>query len=407
MKSDYLLLNVSDNANYGDLLFPVLLKVIIHSAHPEARIVNCAPTRSDWSSLGALPTSSYRDFVEEVKNNREVTIIVGGGGLFNTAWEQLVWRLSSSFRTIYKYRHSRRLLNRMKAVRRILSPIPIHLPFVLSDENFANAHVYYNSVGGFSMDHRALDMNDVRHLKRANTKLTIRDHTLMRSVEQYKVAAELVPDSALIMSDLFPREVLVEKVRPEILDFIQQAKYFCVQIGKDLGPKDQNEFVEKLIGEAAAAGYELLLCPIKYRIPNRIGDEAVLAELAERYPKLKFIVPHNIFETMLLIANSGGYLGTSLHGFITAYSFEVPAFGFSDVEKLKAYIETWANPEDHLVEPSQATSVFSRASDYRLSEIATRCKIQKELVYENLRRIFGFRHQCPKVSTPQREELTF
>ena len=47
-----------------------------------------------------------------------------------------------------------------------------------------------------------------------------------------------------------------------------------------------------------------------------------------------------IWDIMYLIANSKCYIGTSLHGAITAMSYAVPHVGLK-VEKLSAYLGTW------------------------------------------------------------------
>lgn len=386
----FYLLNVSDNANYEDLLFPLILTDYLKGIHPEAEVTNYAPIRSNWSALGALPTLSYRDFVNDYRDHPEAIVIVGGGGLFNTAWDQLRWRLSPIVVRMYRHRQLRRVLRKLNTVRRTLSPIPIHLPFVLSDEHFKETRVYYNSVGGFPMDHRALDQEDVEHLNRATTRLTVRDHSVVANMKRYDVPLELIPDSALIMSDVFPVTELEKQVRPEIVEFAKGSPYLCVQLGKDLGPKDVDQFIKDLLSEAEASGYRLVLSPIKYRIPHRIGDEGVLGELAERHSKVKMIAPQSLFETMYLIAQSGGYLGTSLHGFITAYSFGVPSFGFSDVGKLKAYIETWTDSVDHLVDPDQKPEIVPRIASYAQERISARCNLQKKEVYANLGKIADF-----------------
>lgn len=388
MERLYLLLNVSDNANYGDLLFPIILTHFIREGNPRAEIKNYAPVESDWSSFGGVPTSSYRSFVRACRENPEAFIIVGGGGLFNTAWHQLVWRLGPSFRKAFAHRQIRRVMQRLNAVRRVLSQVPVHLPFVLSHRCFQDAYVFYNSVGGFPMDHRALDQQDVIHLCRQKTFLSVRDHTLASDLKPFKVPTNLVPDSALIMSDLFPLPVLKGKVGKVVRGIVEDSEYICLQLGTGLGPQNLEGFLETLLGEAG--DLKILLCPIKYRITGRVGDEQVLASLAEKYPKLVFFSPESVYETMYAIASSKGFLGTSLHGFITAYSFGLPGFGFSDVDKLKAYIETWADPIENLIDPDSATGLVERIENYDHEKAIQRVAVQKEMVYKNLARLRDF-----------------
>lgn len=71
----------------------------------------------------------------------------------------------------------------------------------------------------------------------------------------------------------------------------------------------------------------------------------------------------NIFEIMYLIKNSQIFLGTSLHGNITAMSYNVPHLGFEKINKLKYFLKTWENNEisstfDFLISLKKLTSIL-------------------------------------------------
>ncbi|MBL1167153.1 polysaccharide pyruvyl transferase family protein, partial [Escherichia coli] len=56
----------------------------------------------------------------------------------------------------------------------------------------------------------------------------------------------------------------------------------------------------------------------------------------------------NVWEIMYVIAKSIGFYGTSLHGVITAMSFQIPHFCINDdITKLVSFLETWSVPPYH------------------------------------------------------------
>jgi polysaccharide pyruvyl transferase WcaK-like protein len=393
MATVFHLLNVSDNANYGDLLFPLILERLIRRREPDAVVRNHAPLRSDWSRLGALPTGSYRDFVRAVRAERNPVVVVGGGGLLNTSWDQLTWRLPRWVNRVYRNRTAKRVIRRVQLVRRWLSPVPVHLPFVLSHPAFAHAAVFYNSVGAFPMDHRALDAADVAHLNRPRTILSVRDAGVVESMRRYPLQPGLVPDSALIMAEVFGADELARPAGAASAAGV--APYLFVQLADGLTEGNLRETAEQLAGVARKLSCGIVLSPIKYDIPGRTGDSRILKELAALNECFRYHAPRNVFETMRLIAGARAYLGTSLHGWITAYAFGVPAFGLATVDKLTAYIDTWARETSHTVKFSEIHQLAGRVQAYPLVRVAAAMERQKTMVYANLDRMFTLAPQTP------------
>jgi hypothetical protein len=121
-----------------------------------------------------------------------------------------------------------------------------------------------------------------------------------------------------------------------------QEKYIAFQIGhyKNGGKLDIiNEELNKLHQKT---GWPIKLIPIG----NCSGhdDEISLKwlYLHAHYP-CTLVKPDNLKVIMQTIAHSELFIGTSLHGIITAMSFAVPYLALNpDIPKLKNYMETWA-----------------------------------------------------------------
>ena len=61
-------------------------------------------------------------------------------------------------------------------------------------------------------------------------------------------------------------------------------------------------------------------------------------------PQVELVRPHSVWEIAEVIATSAAFVGTSLHGAITALAYSVPFVSLDQVSKLEAYLETWGRP---------------------------------------------------------------
>jgi hypothetical protein len=83
-------------------------------------------------------------------------------------------------------------------------------------------------------------------------------------------------------------------------------------------------------------------------------DPAPLARLAKtiRTPAVYAGTSITIYDIMYLIARARAFVGTSLHGHITALSYAVPHLGLTEsIPKLTSFLETWDLPEQQACVP--------------------------------------------------------
>ena len=106
------------------------------------------------------------------------------------------------------------------------------------------------------------------------------------------------------------------------------------------------------------------------------------------YP-CEIVSPDNLEKIMRTIAQSKLFMGTSLHGIITAMSFAVPYVGLNPkISKLKSYIFTWA-PEQ-LMFMSNFDDLFEKGTAALLVEskiLEENAEMQKRLARESFRKI--------------------
>ena len=87
----------------------------------------------------------------------------------------------------------------------------------------------------------------------------------------------------------------------------------------------------------------------------------------------------NIYDIMYAISCSGLFIGTSLHGNITAMSYAVPHLGLSNIPKLDQYLKYWdvgPNRNTGCIKPSQicdaAINVLRDTNTEQLSDNSRR-----------------------------------
>src|SRR5690606_35482791 len=167
------------------------------------------------------------------------------------------------------------------------------------------------------------------------------------------VVAELVPDSALIMSDIFPKEFLSKRdwlSRVRSCNGFNVKDYISFQGAKSL-LFDHKKISEQLVRIAMEDGCSVLLVPIGRATghEDHIVLEKVYFELEKKGVSCAIQDSEHVLDIMASIAFSKLYVGTSLHGAVTAYLFGSPVVGLmtNKVHKLGAYLDTWIRAGDY------------------------------------------------------------
>jgi polysaccharide pyruvyl transferase WcaK-like protein len=92
------------------------------------------------------------------------------------------------------------------------------------------------------------------------------------------------------------------------------------------------------------SGLELLLLPIGYASGH--DDHQFLSKIHDiESLESALLFDLNMWEIMSLIKNSTIFIGTSLHGVVTAMSFGTPYIGLNpNIVKLQSFLEDWGTP---------------------------------------------------------------
>ncbi len=340
-----LIIGAFDRFNYGDLLFPLVIEAQLKTYGIPFDASYFGIVSSDLRSLGGKPTEDIRAFYRRCSESEgHTSVIVAGGEAVAVTWTSLLLALNKLFKYTHRF-HGRinRVFDLNAWAKRMLHG-QTELPFVFTNSDFHGVdQVVFNSLGGSELDPAIFDRYPkLREQLGRIDYFAVRDEATQRNLAAQGVQTVLYPDSAILMSRFFPTAVLAERVSPSVGTYVaeKRGKYLFFQIKNNHARNNEARIAQQL--DAIAARHpdtHLCLCPIGKALNH--DDHLALKRIAPRVQE-----PYSIFEEvtiwdiMYLIANAKAYVGTSLHGAITAMSYAVPYVGVV-VPKLNSYLRTW------------------------------------------------------------------
>ena len=331
------ILGAYDRHNYGDLLFPVILQELLIKELNNKYVINIySIVESDLSEYGALKTKSLSQLYKSMENDSTI-LIVAGGDILTAQWSSVLLALKHPAKIFMRGgRVTSNLFDRNKLARFFLGGKSI-FPFVIKKSDFPRLKaVLYNSVGGTNF-HKFSNLFDNSLF---GDYLSVRDENIYNNIKKQSESVKLVPDSAVVMSEYYPITNLIELVSLNVKEFTQEKPFVFFQINKTLSLNKVDKIAEVLKAISSEYNLKICLCPI-----GRAGsheDHIPLKKIHSLLNEESFYIDQpTIWDTMFLIASSEIYIGTSLHGAITAMSYNVPYMGI-EVTKLNQYLKTWS-----------------------------------------------------------------
>ncbi|WP_449034297.1 polysaccharide pyruvyl transferase family protein [Prevotella sp.] len=330
----------NDRFNYGDLLFPYIVQYYFKDCVD--KIIFCSTSKSDLTRIGGVATENFRSLFKAKKADDNFLIVAGGDSLF------IDWQTILSFVDPYaKYFYiADNILGRLffsTFYKKVKYHATTLYPFSIGKDELCNfKKVFYNSLGGSILEQKkdSLCKQKVTNILKTVDYISIRDKATHDLLKLYGIQNVMVPDSAILMSDVFSENFLFSNISPVLKDLLNR-EYIFFQINAEHGNNKEKYYSDLLSSIAKECKLHICLCPIGLA-PGH-SDNIPLKNIHEKISDFStFISDPTIWDIMYLIKHARIYVGTSLHGTITAMSFNT-AFISHGPLKLKNYIMTWVN----------------------------------------------------------------
>lgn len=360
----------SDRYNYGDVLLPIVFEQYLKRAarkRGEERgieVSQFALFNADLTSVGGLKVEA----LSKVDGSYDCVVIAGGEVL---AVGYITMHLSTgpgkvltaAERLLRKVPPTRPLLERFlqKAVcHRKNAGMPWMYHPLRPDQK-----VFYNAVGGanFSANPESC-IKEWKDVVSRSAMFSVRDRKTLNGLNSSGInrstsgEIEMIPDTAIVMDSIYTEEVLRLNVRQEYIELAGQD-YFVLQVNNNIGKRIPDELDEAVKRVCEEQNLRCVLLPIGRAA--RHDDVIPLEALHRRLPGITTLIgDNNISETIWIISRAKFYIGSSLHGAITAMSYHKPHTALTKASgKLGSYLEQWGTTALPYVDSADEIAAFA------------------------------------------------
>jgi hypothetical protein len=345
MLKKLVLFGAFDRYNYGDNLMPILFQMYVekYAKHllDNFEFEYVAISSSNLEKFSCYPTVSINSVVDSLPEG-SVVVVIGGEVLCGRNQSLFLHMQSNAFHHLLLKVFKKLLPKAFNIYAKSQYSTNWEFPFIPSNKYFSeDVKIVFNTVGGDLDSLTQPELIDVQERILKADYLSVRDQRTFDNMKSVGKETTLAPDSAYIMSDLLNKSDLTSHVSDEFLAELPND-YFIFQAAPAKVGCSVANCINYIAALAEKTGKKILLLPIGYASGH--DDFYLLKKIHKALPD-NTVLLHNltIWEIMYAIMMSNAYFGTSLHGAITAMSFNIPHFGINEkITKLDAFLNDWS-----------------------------------------------------------------
>lgn len=359
-------LGTFDVENYGDLLYPIVFGRLVNK-HGFGQVRQYSPLPTTAPQEAGFETDSISTLFAQTAAPHNV--IIGGGDLLRADWNVFASHYSANSHG--SYRSLRRSIGPVKALSYLVrTKVPRGEPATFFTTRFRARWLNYANAGPFLIDSERLPRgstvsylscgvpHEFTHAERESVRRTLnqsrfiylRDEQSAEKLRRAGVEREIhvAPDLAITLSDQFDKKEQRRRGREIVstLGIDPESSFLCFQC-KPYPDFREDEIVEQLKRYHERTKRAVVLLPIGHCH----GDAPFLKGLAHRSSgSLKYADIYSVADIMSVIAASDMFIGTSLHGNVTASSYGIPhLFGPLPVDKTAGFLDVMNLPAELLL----------------------------------------------------------
>lgn len=350
MKPVVALVGAFDRFNFGDLLFPQIVRWGLERRGVDADYRHFSLRAADLRPRGGVLTEPLT-VIREAAMPPGSVVVVTGGEVLSARWLDAYHGLSGSGRALAS-KIAARLLGRevMDSLvrRRLAADRP--LPWVIDEGDLGqDLPVLYNAVGGAGVSRFPAELRAAAQSRLEKAALvSVRDNDTQRALDGWDVSrhVQLSPDSGVLVGERYPNDLVKKDTSPALTAATQSLgrNYLVFQVGRYPAWGLLTELEAELRRIHTETGLGVLLLPLG-QAPGH-DDVVPLRRLAGRLRGLPvaLMTSPDVSDILAAIAGAELFIGSSLHGNLTASAYGVPGVPFgSRVAKLAAVLHTWGS----------------------------------------------------------------
>ncbi|WP_018990048.1 polysaccharide pyruvyl transferase family protein [Aromatoleum toluclasticum] len=339
-----ILFGAFDRHNFGDLL---LARCAAADARGEIAFAGLAAR--DLRDLGGLRTLALADAIAAFGGEDADFVHVGGELLTTTAWEAALMLQPPLEAARIVARHDRNPEARTVWAQSVLGTAR-RIPYVVAREELpARWRTHFRPVGGVAFDSLAdAERDEILRALDGATTLRVRDRTTFDALRRAGLDPDLRPDPAAETPTLFGRTIRQRGQRGELAALHARLRsWIAVQLAAEWGDDATLDLLARSL-LAASAARDVGVVLFRAGLAPWHDDLDTLRRLADRLRAerpVAIVESAHVFDICAVLAGARAYVGTSLHGWIVAHAFEVPArcLVWSPDDKAARYLDTWCS----------------------------------------------------------------
>jgi hypothetical protein len=370
-----------DVENYGDALFPRLAGLELARRIPEAVVRPFgllgarSPSRFDgWGPIEALgePTPAR---LAELADGLDM-VVVGGGEIVHVRDD--IW---AEYYPITPQEAS------------AIAPSRFFIDG-LGEELEEECPVAWHSVG-LPFDIEARQAARFRWALERRPHVSVRDRASLERLRAAGIRREiaLVPDPAVLLPRLFPREMLARRLRALRSDgsYPSEDRVLAVQ-----GSRAHLPYLRELASVVVEVCGGIRAVPLLLETGPCHGDGEFAAALGREVPGARRFGPAGLVDVTAAIAGSAGFIGVSMHGNIGALAYGRPhvILGMNGETKLAGLADAIGDPDVLVRSAGEVPEAFRSAAarsprDEVVGELQERADAQFDALAEIAARTRG------------------
>ncbi|KMT64634.1 polysaccharide pyruvyl transferase family protein [Catenovulum maritimum] len=334
-----------DRYNYGDNLMPIVFQRYVSKYFPKVldsyEFEFAAISASNLENFHCEKSVKINDIVDSLPAGSSI-IVIGGEVLCASNADLMLHMQKSQIGHKVAVFCRKNLTKIFNLYAQFAYSTKWDYPFIIDKSCLPDGvKVLYNTIGGqVNPNNKHMYQKVMKRIISADY-FSVRDsRTLTQTAGKRDVA--LSPDSVFLLPAVVDDEFLKKQVKSSIYELASQSPKYVFQAAPAKIDCTVDALIEQVQTLSDETQSKVILLPIGYASGH--DDLHLMQDIHEVLPDKTILLSDlNVWEILFVIKQARAFMGTSLHGVITAMAYGLPHFGLNiNIGKLNAFVAEWS-----------------------------------------------------------------